>query len=1254
MHFMRKVLHYLPVVIAICYSIFSSSAYAQENSFTKEQALQLVIKNTKALQLSDEEVSNAFISDFYFNKTAGTQMVYLQQGYKGTAVYNQIKSIAFKGDKVVSNAGVFIKKIGAAVNIPQGIPSLLPINAVIKAASHIGIFIPQNPSEISHDPLTKKYNFGKLSLSKDDITSKLLWVENNSKLVLCWQVKLAPLFSSDYWLINVDATTGEIVSKHNLTIYDNWEKNISGTTENTPSEKEQLANRGSSITSGTYRVIAYPAESINHPGGTPIVVNTPWNNTGVGNPATTLGWHNDGFVDHDSTRGNNVWAREDRAGNNGNPTPGAATVSTTPQPSLSFDFAFNTSSSPTSIENRKFCVTQLFYWNNLMHDISYLYGFDEVSGNFQNSNQNRGGLGNDFVFADAQDGSGTNNANFGTPEDGSNPRMQMFLWASSSQLFNVNSPSSIAGYKAASEGGVSANNAIADKGPITADVDLYATSGLNDGCTTSISPALVGKVALIDRGTCSFTTKIKNAQNAGAVAVIIINNIPGNPFRMTGTDNTITIPSIMITQIDGGTLKSTIQNGQTVNITLKSTPLDGDLDNGIIGHEYTHGISTRLTGGPSNASCLDNAEQMGEGWSDYFALMTTTNWATAQLTDGANPRGIGTYVIRQPNTGSGIRNFPYSTNLSINPWNFSMLATNTGGAVHTIGEIWATVLWDMTWDLIQQVGINPSLYNPNTVGGNSIALKLVTEGMKLQPCRPGFLDGRDAILKADTLLYNGLYSCAIWKAFARRGMGVNAKQGSSDSYTDQTANSDLPSGTMIKTVDKTEAAQNEELTYTFKTSCQCENIAGYTIVDTLPANVTYVSGGTYNSTNRTVTFTVPALSPGQQQLFTLKVRVNASTYNTPTEFFNESVNSTGIPATLTATATGSGAWALSTTRSSSSPSSLFAINPATASNQMLTSNASFLITDLPTLSFWHYFNTEESFDGGTVEISTDNGTSWSDLGSFMTQNPYNSVVGTDSKKGFSGTSGGIFIQTKINLAAFQGKSVKFRFIFSSDVGVGGDGWYIDDILLRSESGVYNIGYLFNSANAIKTSSSVNTTILNAFPLIWGKFTAEKKDRTSLLSWATIQEHNTTQFIIERSSDGEKFEGIGKVNAKGNSSVVSHYHFTDAFPLNGINYYRLRQEDKDGKFSYSAIRSVTFDIIKGDISIYPNPAKDKIAITIKGNNKPVELQLLNATGQLVSSFVVKGEYKLISLPVLAPGVYFVKVTGEEKVIRLVIR
>ena len=212
--------------------------------------------------------------------------------------------------------------------------------------------------------------------------------------------------------------------------------------------------------------------------------------------------------------------------------------------------------------------------------------------------------------------------------------------------------------------------------------------------------------------------------------------------------------------------------------------LDGCFDNGVIAHEYGHGVSNRLTGGPSQASCLTNAEQGGEGWSDWLALMMTIEPGD----NGAMPRGIGTYVKGQTTTGAGIRRFRYSTNMSINPQTYANLATSSN--VHQIGEIWCDAIWDMSWFLIDDLGYS----NDPTVGtaGNNIAMRLVLEGMKLQPCSPGFLDARDAILLADAIFYNNAHRCRIWEAFARRGMGYNASQGLSTSSTDQVAGFAMP------------------------------------------------------------------------------------------------------------------------------------------------------------------------------------------------------------------------------------------------------------------------------------------------------------------------------------------------------------------------------------------------------------------------------------------------------------------------------
>ncbi|MEO8148243.1 MAG: M36 family metallopeptidase [Bacteroidia bacterium] len=215
---------------------------------------------------------------------------------------------------------------------------------------------------------------------------------------------------------------------------------------------------------------------------------------------------------------------------------------------------------------------------------------------------------------------------------------------------------------------------------------------------------------------------------------------------------------------------------------------DGSFDNGVIAHEYGHGVSNRLTGGPSQASCLGNAEQGGEGWSDWLALMMTIEPSDTGPGFLGQARGIGTYVLGQATTGAGIRRFRYSTNMSINPQTYADLATSSGP--HQKGEIWCDAIWDMSCFLVNDLGFNsdPSV----TTAGNNIAMRLVLEGMKLQPCSPGYIDGRDAILNADAVLYNNAHRCRIWEAFARRGMGYGASQGSSNSSTDQTVSFAMP------------------------------------------------------------------------------------------------------------------------------------------------------------------------------------------------------------------------------------------------------------------------------------------------------------------------------------------------------------------------------------------------------------------------------------------------------------------------------
>jgi extracellular elastinolytic metalloproteinase len=469
-------------------------------------------------------------------------------------------------------------------------------------------------------------------------------------------------------------------------------------------------------------------------------------------------------------------------------------------PGLDFDFPLDLGDRP--LDYRDAAVTNLFYWNNIVHDVLYEYGFDEASGNFQVNSYGNGGVGNDDVRAEAQDGSGRNNANFFTPVDGSRPRMQMFEWRSAlPNPIVVHPPSPIAGTYFGPMAGF--GESLVTTGPISGEV-VYIGRGCDPAYQTAVPPIPFdpyladpdGKIALIDRGVCTFTAKVKKAQDEGALMVIVANNAPGPAIAMGGADPTITIPSVMVVQGDGNLFRANDPFNATVSDGTGGAPdRDSDLDSGVIAHEYGHGVSNRLTGGPANVGCLNTTttpEQMGEGWSDYYALTFTTSPSDNATTS----RGVGTYVVFQPPTGLGIRPRPYTTDLAVNEFTYGMIPAGVASGVltipHGIGFVWNSMLWEVYWNLVAKHGYNANIYEDWTTGGNNLAIQLVTDGMKFQPCSPGFVDGRDAILDADVALTGGENQCAIWKGFVKRGLGFSASQGSSSSVTDGVQAFDLP------------------------------------------------------------------------------------------------------------------------------------------------------------------------------------------------------------------------------------------------------------------------------------------------------------------------------------------------------------------------------------------------------------------------------------------------------------------------------
>jgi len=701
--------------------------------------------------LEPEDLDDWSLRDRYVTRHNRATHLVLRQRYRGIEVFDADVRVTIASDgRMIGLGNRFLRGLGRAIHTTQ--PRLSALEAVERAAAKLGLPLDEPLQRLagpSGPARATRLSQGGISL--DEIPVKLMYLPQEPEGVrLVWNLVLRTRDQKHWWNIHVDTATGELLWQNDWIAHD------------------------------SYRVFALPQQNPTEGPRTLEVDPADLN-------ASPFGWHDtDGVpgAESNDTSGNNVTAQEDSDGNNsGGFLPDGG-------PQRIFNLPLDLSLHPSAYQSA--AITNLFYWNNVLHDIFYRYGFDEAGGNFQENNYGNGGAGSDPVFADAQDGSSSNNASFGTPPDGSSPRMQMFLW-SPGAIVTVHSPASSAGDYAAGGtqfgfGPVLTQAGLRSDVVRALDPENAAGPSPTDACSVITNATeLSGKIALIDRGECLFVNKVLNAQDAGAIAVIIVNNAGDGVFRMCCSNPSIEIPSVLIGQSDGDRIKQGLASGFPVNATLSEQTRDSDLDNSLIIHEYGHGVSNRLTGGKSNADCLSaiHSEGMGEGWGDWWALALTA----LPGENGTDPRAIAAYANGSSDLGPGIRNFPYSTDLDINPLTFVNIADST--EEHDVGEIWSVVLWELFWILADHQGLDTDLYAGT--GGNNVALRLVMDALKVQPCNPTFLEGRNAILSADLLSYEGRNRCLIWAAFAKRGMGENAEEAGGPDNVSVTEGFEIPS-----------------------------------------------------------------------------------------------------------------------------------------------------------------------------------------------------------------------------------------------------------------------------------------------------------------------------------------------------------------------------------------------------------------------------------------------------------------------------
>ncbi len=1059
---MNYILSYLRAVscAAVCCFLLQNSLLAQQKSAAsaRNQVMEYVRAHTAELGLTPADVLNMRVSSEYVSEHNGVTHVWLQQEHAGIPVYNGLFGLHVAPDGQIAYVDHrFVPDLAAKVN--TRLPSLGAARSVEIVARQLGFdgfSLPRLKQKMDEREMT----FDAGAIARSDIkTQAVYYPQGDGTVRLGWAMNFDPVQSADSWTMVIDAQTGQVIGQYNNTIYckaghahvrgsDCNDDHKTVTAEDKPALT--LKSAATAATRGTYRVFALPTESPAH--GPRTLVENPADPV-----ASPFGWHDiDGVegAEYTYTRGNNVFAYDDiKADNNGLPVEAAEGGA-----DLKFDFPFNPDAEP--VDNRDASVTNLFYVGNFVHDFTYRYGFTEAAGNFQANNYGKGGRANDAVQAEGIDNGDVNNANFLTLSDGTPGKMQMFKWTAAGDVVKVNAPTGVAGrfYAVPTNGWGARITTTPVTGLVEIGTDGTGSSDNTLGCAP-IKNDVKGKVVILDRGICQFGVKALAAQTAGAIGCIIC-NFEDNAIQMDAGNvgDQVKIPTVMMTKLDCDRLRLFAGEGG-LNISFvqpeKSGPgfLDGGFDNGIVAHEYGHGVSNRLTGGPNKSfSCLQNGEQMGEGWSDWLTLVTTLKQSDVPKLR----RGVGTYVERQPNEGTGIRRYPYSTDFTVNPSTFATVAENP--AVHALGAVWATMLWDLHWALVERYGFDADWRN--TRSGNGRAIQLVMDGMKMQPCNPGFIDGRNAILLANKMSFQGADTCLISEIFARRGLGFFANQGAAASGSDGVENFD-PIPTCLKTVkiNKTivQTTINPGGESDFRISVANHKDAAVTnlvITDDLPAGLSLVSASNGGKVEGSmVRWTLPSLGVNERVVLTYRVKaaddkgsislfrdpMDAATQDDWFPSANEGTNLFELQATTARV--GKESWLAAV--SNNNDMTLEIIEPFLVSGKR------------PVLRFWHQYNSESGADAGFIEVSKATTTGdpvWQrlpDAGGL--RNPYPRKVAYSTfaipfLSGFSGNSNG-WQQSYFDLTPYIGEKIALRFRFGTDAELIANekAWYVDEV-----------------------------------------------------------------------------------------------------------------------------------------------------------------------------------------------------------------
>ncbi|XXT14590.1 M36 family metallopeptidase [Sorangium sp. So ce429] len=798
--------------------------------------------------------------------------------------------------------------------------------------------------------------------------------------------------------------------------------------------------------------------------------------------------------DATSTSGNNVDAYADHRAPDGFSSGDTRATLTGPR---SFDHVYDLSAEPLATPGQIMAaVTQVFYVTNWLHDWYYDSGFTEAAGNAQRDNLGRGGLDGDALLAEAQDdapGGSRDNANMDATYDGAPPRMQMFLWSGMDQRSLSVTPQN-ASY--------ASNTALfgPQRYEVTGELALGEddTEPRSNGCEPLTSD-VAGKIALVDRGGCTFALKTQNAQEAGAVGVLIANNreSDGAP-RLAGDAPDVTTPAQSISLEDGRALRAALAGGGApLTLTMTREPSverDGTIDNTIVAHEWGHYIHLRQV-----ACGTQMCGAQSEGWGDFIALHMMLR--DGDDLDGAYPiSGYGSAALGD--SYFGIRRAPYSADFAKNGLTFKHISNdarlpdhplNVGAPenaeVHNAGEVWASMLFEAYAALIRRGdGLTPPRPFEQTRRRMS---DYVVAGMKLAPANPTFTEQRDAILAAALASDQGDF-LALAEAFARRGAGTCAGSPRADSYDlsgvvesfkvqpeislvraelDDSAGSCDSDGLL-------DAEESGTVSIEIVNRGTAPLTGAVASVEAPGGGVTFPDGGRVSfgelapfatGTAKVAVKLDRSVKPSEDLKLSLTLKSAEACTPTRVEALVRRVNYDEVPAssTVDGVETQSTTWTveglsseLVWSRAAGAPPNRVwrGVDLGSLADAALVSPAlEVSATESFVLTFAHRHQFEESdgtaWDGAVIEISADGGETWEDIGRYVNPGYGGRITGESGnplarRRAYVGESPSWPELDRVSVdlgTRFAGKTVRVRFRVGTDEAAGDTGWELDDI-----------------------------------------------------------------------------------------------------------------------------------------------------------------------------------------------------------------